>query len=186
MTGYRTMYDSTRPEAIPADAGMIAGYADGDFAWPADAWDNWPLAAKVRISNTPPYDVRSCSVADIETGALRIADARPFIVARDAFRKGTATIYCDMTNLPYVGKACAGLAYNVWAAWWPALPGDAEIAAIRAQLRPGAKLVAVQYRSLAQAGYDLSLVIDPDWHRQPAKTGDLAQRPDGLRSPGRH
>lgn len=162
------MFDSVNPGAIPADAQLVAGYVDGNWKWPADAWDRWPHAAKVRISNTPPRDIADCSVADIETGALRLADARPFIEARNRFRKGTATIYADMAHLPYIGKACAGLDYNVWAAWWAGLPTEAEIADIRSHLRPGARLVAIQYRSDAAADYDLSLVLADDWHPEPA------------------
>ncbi len=48
----RTMFDSVNPGAIPADAQMVAGCFNGEFAWPAEVWKRFPHAAKVRIDVT--------------------------------------------------------------------------------------------------------------------------------------
>ena len=164
---WRLMYDSVNPEAVPVDAEMVGGYVDGRWAWPADAWDQWPHAAKVRVSNVMPHDIRHCSVADVETGALTIADAPSFVRQRNAFRPGTASIYCSEATLPFVGKACAGLDYWVWVAWWNGYPSLAEVQGLRASLRPGVKLAAIQYRNDAAADVDLSAVFEPGWHPKP-------------------
>lgn len=163
------MFDSIRASAIPADAQMVAGYvAPSVYAWSAEDFARFPRAAHVRIAvaGSPP-DWRSASVIDVESGAFSPADAAYFIPRRNAMRKGTATVYADMSHLDYIGKACAGMEYAVWAAWWAAYPSPEEIAAIRSRLRPGARLVAVQYKNVASADYDISAVIDPAWHSAP-------------------
>lgn len=161
---YRTMYDALDPRGIPATAEMVAGYPDD--GWTPEDFAAFPKAAHVRIANMYP-DWKFCSVADIETGALTVGSARQFVVQRNAFRHGTATIYCDLSNLPYVQKACRGLSYNLWLASWTWQVPTAEVlASYESKLIPGVTLVAVQYASYP--AYDPSLVIDPDWHKQPA------------------
>lgn len=158
------MYDALDPRGIPATAEMVAGYPDD--GWTPEDFAAFPKAAHVRIANMF-VDWKLCSVADIESGALTIPDARQFVIQRSAFRPGTQTIYSDLSNLPYVMKACRGLHYNLWLAHWTwQVPDDEVLAGYRAQLIPGVTLVAVQYASYP--AYDVSLVIDPGWHRQPA------------------
>lgn len=63
----RTMYDSTNPDDIPADAEMIAYYVDGLYAWP-QAWvDRFPNAVKVTIS---AIGTKTAMVGDVEKGCI--------------------------------------------------------------------------------------------------------------------
>jgi hypothetical protein len=163
----RIMYDSIYPQDIPRTAQLVAGYVDGEYAWTADDWALFPDAAHVRISLTG-YDYPQASVLDVELLAATPAAARQFVVDRDGFRPGSATVYVQFSSLQQVVRACRGLPWNLWLAYWTAdcsPPSDAQIAQVTAMLPSSVRLVAWQYRSTSQ--WDESLVLDPDWHPAP-------------------
>src|SRR5258708_22845673 len=145
--------------SIPAAAGMVAGYVlPSPFAWTDTEWDRFPDAAHVRITvhGTLP-DWRHASVVDVETGAFTPADARWFVLAREAYRPGSATGYCNLSTLPAVRMACRGLSYHLWLAvrWGKAPASLEEVAqAVRADL---GGLVAVQWRDAG--AFDQSVVF---------------------------
>jgi hypothetical protein len=161
------MYDAIgqNAAAIPPDADLVAGYAQGGFAWDQADWARFPHAAHVRIA-TLTIDYRNTSVVDSEMGALSPAQCRKFITDRDAFRPHTATVYRDWAGLPQLLRACAGLSYDLWLAWWiqhPPTPD--EIAKVRAVLPAGVELVAWQWAN--RGAFDVSSVLDDDWHPAP-------------------
>src|SRR5258708_1488057 len=171
----RVMVDSVNPDAIQRaiqsgaiKPDLVAGYPD--FGW---APEDFQLFQRhnyntVRITQRNPGDWRLCAVGDYETGALTALGLRTYIVARAAFRPHTQTAYASFSNLARVGSILSGIPfYWVWVAWWPDYPTNAEIAEIRAQLRPGARLAGVQYRNKQALDIDLSLILDADW--TPAK-----------------
>ena len=161
------MYDAIgqNAAAVPSDADLVAGYDQGGFAWTTADWDRFPKAAHVRIA-TLTIDWRGASVIDSEVGALSPAQCRKFIIERDEFRPGTATVYRDRSGLPQLLKACAGLSYDLWLAWWIGhAPSPEEIASVEAVLPAGVQLVAWQHTNMG--AYDVSAVLDDDWHPEP-------------------
>jgi hypothetical protein len=168
------MLDTNRPALLPASAEMVAGYVDGSAQWPADAWDRF-TCPKVRISVEPfnakhqptgyPFgDYHAASVIDVETGAFSPADAAKFVPARNVFRPGTATVYCNHSTLPAVLRACRGETYYLWLAWYVGhVPTAAELDQVHTELRPfSVVLAAWQWKS--GPSYDTSAVYLPGWH----------------------
>lgn len=167
----RTMFDAIgeNSAAIPSEAEMVAGYPRAlhpGWAWTRENWARFPNAAKVRIASVgEDYDL--CAVVDREAGALTNAQARDFVVHRNRFRAGTATVYCDWANVPQLLRACGGLDYHLWLAWWiGAPPSEEDIKYVKARLTAGVSLAAWQY--VNRNVYDESVVFDDSWHPQPA------------------
>jgi hypothetical protein len=165
----RAMYDSASPDAIPVSivrGAVVAGYPD--FGWSPDDFHRYKDAGATvaRITQHDPPDWQNCSIADFEPGAIfSPTSLREFVVKRNKFRPRSATVYSDLANLRVAGRALAGLKYKIWAADWPNHPSDEEIEQIKAVLRPGARLVAIQYRTLPVQDYDVSVVLDATWHK---------------------
>jgi hypothetical protein len=167
---WRKGYDSADPAAIPLDVvrgAVVMGYPD--FGWPPAAFARYRAAGAttVRITQHDPPDWQNCSVIDFETGAVFDGPSlRRFVVDRNEhFSDNEATVYSDLSNLTAVRQACAGLSYCVWVARWATYPTADEVAYLKRQLGPGARLVAIQYQNLPALDYDLSVVLDPSWHR---------------------
>jgi hypothetical protein len=155
-----TMYDSVTPENIPTSAEVVAGYVDGDFAWPRDAWNRWPEAEKVLITVTGSL---TGNVADVENGDLTPASAAEWIKAKQNAGHRGCTIYCSRSNLGAVRAACHGLAYYIWVADWTNSPHAIS------------ETVATQYSNVTT--YDLSMVYSQEW----LNTLDTANRPWPIR-----
>jgi hypothetical protein len=165
----RTMYDAIGQNAdvLPDTADMVAGYVQGQFAWTSGDWARFPKAAHVRVA-TLSEDWPAASVVDSEVGALTPAQCRGFVTGRDEFRPHTATVYRDWAGLPQLLRACAGLTYDLWLAWWIGhAPNGDDIARVRSVLPDTVSLVAWQYANLGL--YDVSAVLDPDWHPEPRR-----------------
>lgn len=163
----RTMYDAIRQNvpAIPADADLVAGYVDGLYAWTPADYARFPHAAHVRICVTTA-DPSAASVCDRETNALSPAQAREFTIERNNYRPGTATVYVDWANLPQQLRVSAGLSWDLWLAWYIGhQPSPDDVARVESVLPAGVRLVAWQYRNAGP--YDISAVLDDDWHREP-------------------
>jgi hypothetical protein len=167
----RTMYDSSNPLAIPAGAGMVAGYVPPSrYAWTTADWQRFaiPESQKVRITvaGAEP-DARAASVIDIETGAFSPAQVRNYVRERNAFRPGTATAYVNRSNVQAVVSAAAGLRLWIWLANpIGTVPTPEQVATFEGYLPEGMRLAAWQYAWLED--YDVSLVIADDWHRAPS------------------
>jgi hypothetical protein len=165
---WRGMLDSSSPWAIPTSPApeLVAGYVDGWPAWREPRiWDRWQGSGHVKITVRPgelaaPWE--QASVIDIETDAYTDLMARKFVIERNAYRAGTATAYRQLSGLPSLGRALHGLSYWVWVAFWPQFPTPTELASIRAELAPGARLAGVQYRDAGR--FDKSVIVDPAWH----------------------
>src|SRR5258708_24248713 len=172
-SGWRYSMDSVNPDAVRRALAtgtfnhidMVIGYPD--FGWTDADFASFEDAGYIvaRITQRDPGDILKCSIGDYEPGAMSKLGLRGFIVGRNGFRPGTASGYSDLNNLPSMGQVLAGLHYWVWCAQWPAYPTAAEVSQIRAMRRPGTRLAAIQYRNVALADVDLSVVLDPDWHR---------------------
>jgi hypothetical protein len=150
----RTMYDSVSWEKIPADAQMVAGYQDGDFAWPAAAWAKFAKVNPVRISNYSPGDWAHCGVLDVERGAASVSDIAGFVRNRHA-HGWSSVIYTAESNVPAVRAALAAekLPACLWVADWTGEPH---------QVADMTGVIAVQYKSTPD--YDVSEVFAGWWH----------------------
>ena len=66
------MYDSTTPGAIPTNAGMVAYYVDGAYAWkPVVAALQAPRTVVQHQVTTTPAPVPSLDPKDAEIAALK-------------------------------------------------------------------------------------------------------------------
>lgn len=140
------MYDSVTWGDIPESAEVVAGYMDGEFAWPSEAWSRFPDAEKVIITVTGNLVANVC---DVESGDLTPQQAAEWIKAKQAAGHRGATVYCSENNLSAVREACEGLAYYIWYANWSNAPTEL----------PGT--VAHQFR--AAGIYDVSYVYSQEW-----------------------
>lgn len=158
----RLMYDSISPDSIPADAVMVAGYADGMFANIPAMKARFPRAIVVDIAVKWTTRAR---VLDVETGDATPAQAVQWCTQTMSDTSNhTLTVYCNMDAWPSVRSAfqSAGVTEpNYWVARYdndPTVPAGA---------------VAKQYQGDTN-GYDVSSVasywpgVDPAPIDQPA------------------
>lgn len=160
---FRTMYDSTTPSNIPADAQVIGYYP---HAWDADI-SHIKAAIEVRIDNRGDH-ADDCHALDVEQGAADVQTAMHWVQSWNHLHpSGMHTgngwirkpiIYISESRLPELRTALAGLSYDLWVAHWGI--GPTEI--------PGA--FAHQYTNRGPNGenYDMSVVTDPTWGIAPA------------------
>ncbi len=141
------MYDAVTPDNIPKSAEVVAGYVDGYYAWPGEAWDRWPDALKVLI--TVAGSIRG-NVADVESGSMTSDEARKWIEAKHHAGMRESTVYCSRSSLEAVRAACEGQDYSIWVADWTGSP------------HPVHDTVATQYRN-ADNLYDLSMAYSQEW-----------------------
>lgn len=146
----RTMLDSTSAANIPADAVMVAGYVDGNYAWSDADWARFPNAVKVRIAVKPTTN--DGHVIDVEPGNWTDADSIAWVQMRRAAGV-EPTIYCGNAAQGY---ECSELA-AIYAASGVAMPQMwlADYDGI-ANVPPG--YIAKQYAD--GPAYDTSVVAD--------------------------
>jgi len=167
---WRVMYDSANPSAIPNGALMVAGYVYPSryaAAWLGpEGFARFPDRPHVHITvagREPNAEL--ASVVDVESGAFTPRQARAFIRERGFFRPGSATVYVDESNLASVLRACSGLDYWIWLAWWlGAEPSLAAVQSIQDELAPYKTVRLAAWQHSTTPGYDISSVIDPRWH----------------------
>lgn len=140
----------------------VACYADGDFAWtPAQ---QGLFARKIRISVDAgrPEEGAHARCLDVERGAARPVDVKPFIEYR---KKTDTTIYCAASSVKQITTAVgnADLIPRWWIAWWwqrPGTPTREQVAAtVRAETGvdlPLDRIWACQYANFSK--WDLSVV----------------------------
>jgi hypothetical protein len=141
------MYDAVTPGNIPKSAEVAAGYVDGDYAWPSQAWHRFPGALKVLITVSGSL---TGNVADVENGDLTPAEANRWLEAKERAWMHDSTIYCSRSSVGAVRAACGGRRYFIWVADWT----DSEHAV--------KGTVATQYSNTNNA-YDLSMVYSQEW-----------------------
>lgn len=154
----RTMYDSTTPAAIPADAQMVAGYVDGAYAWTDADWARFPNAVKVRIAVNPATN--DGHVLDVEPGNWDAVQSVDWVIMRRAgiFPTGLAepTVYCgiltgySMADVLAAHQARGVPPPQIWLANWDGL----------AQLPTGVIAKQYQHGPIEAPGTDVSIVAD--------------------------
>lgn len=99
------MYDSVTPRNIlnhTTTPQMVAGYANGRYAWTQEEWDLFPNAVKVRIAvRSNFYDAH---VLDCEEGDATPAQC-PAWARQRRLMGGVPIIYCNRSTLPLVRQA---------------------------------------------------------------------------------
>jgi hypothetical protein len=147
----RTMYDSTNPADIPADAQLVGFYVDGIYAV-APPRARFPNAVLVPIS---AVGTNAGLVGDVEPGCIWPLEAAvPWVQARRA-AGADPSLYVNQKDWPTLRRIIQGAAIvepHYWVADWrsypdPTIPQDA---------------VARQFGGSAQTGkhYDISSVAD--------------------------
>lgn len=159
----RTMYDSTDPTIIPADAEVVAYYP---HAWGTNI-EHFKNALIVRIDNRGDH-ADDCHILDVESGAASIATAHEWVMSWHKLHPDglvaingwirKPVLYCSESMLGNLRTQLSGLDYDVWGANWST--GQAPIAGCFAK----------QYTNKGPHGenYDMSLVFDDTWGHKPA------------------
>lgn len=165
---YRIMRDSTTATDIPtAGTQLVAGYANGRYAWTDADWRRFPGIPHVYIdvNGTDP----KAGVLDVETGDATVTTAVTWVKARLALGPGDypPVIYCNRATLTPLFNAMDAAGLHVvrdFRLWVATLDGTAELPNMLG-------VSAVQYKgeSLTGGHYDESVVHDPQW-RAPAAT----------------
>lgn len=146
-----TMYDSVDPSRIPSGAQVVAGYADGLYAWTAAGWGMFPNAVKLTIAvrNTTQADI-----LDVERGDASPDQVPGWVAAFNRPGRRAPTVYCTQSTMGLIRSLMpAGANVDYWVANHTATP----------QNIPGT--VAVQW--LNTPGYDQSLITDETWVAAP-------------------
>jgi hypothetical protein len=95
------------------------------------------------------------SIADIETGALKIGQVRDWLGAKHAAGHQDLVVYCDRDNLDAVVQACDGMGY-----WhWIAAPGQLVV--------PSHPDAQVQFAFASGLGAHVDLTIIPNFRYRP-------------------
>lgn len=157
----RIMRDSTNPEDIPTDGtDLVAGYLNGAYAWPADAWARFPAAGHVTIDVTGGR--LDADVLDVEAGDASVHTAVRWVQQKYRLAHDyPPVIYCDRETRPQLIQAMdesrlsVGVHYRLWIA---TLDGTAMLADMTG-------VVAVQSEGQPNTGghYDESIVYDDSW-----------------------
>lgn len=146
------MFDSDVSADIPPGAVIVAGYIDGEAGtWSAEDWARHPNAKTLTIVRTF-VDAGEC--LDIEKGAAQMAQAAPWVIARQRAGIARPWLYVNRANYAelqaLITKALGpGTLVGYWVADWNGEPHEIE----------GAD--AVQYASptVGSPGhFDLSIV----------------------------
>lgn len=101
----RRMYDSVTPTNIlnhDATPEMVAGYANGRYAWTQEEWDLFPNALKVRIAVRANY--YDAHVLDCEEGDATPAQCPAWARQRRLMGE-VPIIYCNRSTRPLVTAA---------------------------------------------------------------------------------
>jgi hypothetical protein len=142
------MYDSTTAADIPADAQLVAGYVDGDFAWSQADFTRFPHAITITV-----FGGQVADVCDREAGDLTPDQAASWIAQYPG-----NIVYCDRSAIPdiLIAMRQAGIPASQFSLWIADWTGQAHMVSI-----PGYNVVATQYANPAFGSgghYDLSLV----------------------------
>jgi peptidoglycan hydrolase-like protein with peptidoglycan-binding domain len=131
---------------------LVAGYANGSYAWTEAEWGLFPASAQVTISVTASADAGD--VLDVENYDATPAQTQGWIRMRKASGYYRPTIYCSLDTVPAVrggtGPYVLGKDYDLWVASY-----DGSTAS------PYTGSSVKQYESTAN--YDLNIVYDGGW-----------------------
>lgn len=106
-----TMYDSTEPSAIPANATLVAAYVDG-YGGYSEAVARFGAKRVISVS----VGNNDADVADVETGGMSAGDLPGWIERQVARGIKRPVVYCNVSTWPSVKEAVAGRNVSYWIA----------------------------------------------------------------------
>lgn len=139
------MRDSVTAGRIPPGTPVVAGYADGNYAWTSADWAEHADAVCLSIAVHPGTQA---DILDVENGDATPQDVPGWIDRFQRPGRRRPTVYCSRSAIAAVRAATGAREFDWWAA---TLDGTTAV--------PGA--VAVQY--VDYGGYDESTILDPSW-----------------------
>ena len=105
-----SMYDSTQPSLIPADAQYIAIYANGDYPSSRDTVKKQFPSARIFTIDVLNTDPAGCGIADVENGDMQPSDVPGWVDRRLRAHPGVlCRIYCNQSTWPSVKSEVAKL-----------------------------------------------------------------------------
>jgi hypothetical protein len=119
------MYDSTRPDLIPAGGLYIAIYGNGDYAADRAAVQAAHPQADIYSIDVMNTDPGGCSIADVENGDMKPSDIPGWVERRLQAHPGAlCRVYCNISTWPACKAEVARLAGDKRAQvrWWIADP----------------------------------------------------------------
>lgn len=139
---------------------LVAGYANGTYAWSAADWQRFPHQAHVTIDvrGTDP----SADVLDVETHDATPADAVTWIKNKKLLKQDyPGVIYCNRSNITAVFNAMHAAGYQVvkdFRLWIATLDGTKGLPDMTG-------VTAIQYEgsNMTHTNVDLSVVFDGAW-----------------------
>lgn len=159
----RIMRDSTKAADIPhVGTQLVAGYANGAFAWTQADYDRFPGIPHVYI-DVLGTDPRGAGVVDVEPLDVGISGAVRWVKARLAIKPDYPPIvYCNRSTLTPLFNATDAAGLRVvrdFRLWIATLDGTKTVPDMTG-------VTAVQYAGTVQTGghYDESIVYDDSWH----------------------
>lgn len=112
-----TMFDSVNWRAIPADAPIVAGYDDGTYKWPPEAWARF-AGIKLHITVT---GLPGRQICDNERGDLTTAETSDWLHAEH--RAGRVPVdYSNRSDRAALTPLVADLRLFIDWGWWAADP----------------------------------------------------------------
>ncbi len=150
-----TMYDSTNPLDIPAEAEAVGGYVNGFYTWRVDAWSRFTAALVVRRISVNASRNEGDTL-DVENGAATPFDCARWVAMRRQAGVADPWIYCAKYVWPDIMTLMAQEGQE--AQYWIADPAPLGVAPGLPHSIEGA--IACQYAWEPESGghYDLSLV----------------------------
>lgn len=147
------MRDSVNAWGIPPGTPVVAGYADGLYAWSSVDWALHADAVRLSIAVDPAHQA---DILDVERYDAVPTDVPGWCDRFNRPGRRAPTIYCNRSSWPACKAAAAGRTVD----WWVStLDGTVDV--------PGA--VAVQFTDVGP--YDESVILDGDWAGVPAYPG---------------
>jgi hypothetical protein len=156
----RLMYDSTDINNIPADATIIATYANGRYIPSEEKLMRFPHARVMYIDVLGDAWERA-SILDVEPGCASARTAQHWVHNRNALH-GDATVYCSRGMYPELAEALEGQRYFLWLA---TLDGS------KPEVVGNRRVDLVQFQGGARASVDVSEIFNGDW---PLSAGEAA------------
>lgn len=162
----RIMRDSTTAADIPlAKMLMVAGYANGRFAWSVEDWARFPGIPHIHIDVNGSH-AADAGVLDVETGDATPVGAIAWVAARHNVGDSRPIVYCNRATRDAVVKNLSTHGFTLghdYGLWIATLDGTQVLPVMTG-------VVAVQHagENLTGGHYDESIVYDNSW-RAPAR-----------------
>lgn len=153
----RLLFDAITPENIPTNPQMVAGYANGLYAWSQTEWNQFPGIPRASIDVVGNH--YGCDVLDVESGDASVSTAVDWVKMKwRAPIIYPPVIYCNRATLTPLFNAMDAAGYKIgthFRTWIATLDGTRNVGDMTG-------VTAVQYSDINNR-YDASIVYDDTW-----------------------